>query len=295
MADKQKYYTNLTKLLAAGFFICGIIPILIIATTSIYNSKQVAIKGLEVTAGQVVQHRQDVINNFLDHQADLMSTLINLYPLEYLKEQKNLDHLFLAISKSGGIVDLQIIDTTGEQLAYVGPYRDLVTGKNFKEQAWFSEVLVRGIYVSDVFSGYRKIPHFVVALTDPLKRYVLRTTINSSVFNSLLLSAQMGSHGDVVIVNKDGELQTPSMQANDTTLSYWEKQLIHRQAGPEIILSDNYLYATTWLNGKRWEDEVKPAPSGNVHAFPGQSRHTGFDQRDYTSGLTQREDGTYAF
>lgn len=52
---------------------------------------------------------------------------------------------------------------------------------------------------------------------------------------------------------------------------------------------------TTWLNGKRWEDEVKPAPSGNVHAFPGQSRHTGFDQRDYTSGLTQREDGTYAF
>ena len=54
-------------------------------------------------------------------------------------------------------------------------------------------------------------------------------------------------------------------------------------------------HPTTWLNGKRWEDEVKPAPSGNVHAFPGQSRHTGFDQRDYTSGLTQREDGTYAF
>lgn len=54
-------------------------------------------------------------------------------------------------------------------------------------------------------------------------------------------------------------------------------------------------HPATWLNGKRWEDEVKPAPSGNVHAFPGQSRHTGFDQRDYTSGLTQREDGTYAF
>lgn len=54
-------------------------------------------------------------------------------------------------------------------------------------------------------------------------------------------------------------------------------------------------HPTTWLNGKRWEDEVKPAPSGNVHAFPGQSRHTGFDHRDYTSGLTQREDGTYAF
>ena len=51
-------------------------------------------------------------------------------------------------------------------------------------------------------------------------------------------------------------------------------------------------HPATWLNGKRWEDEVKPA--SNVHPFP-QSRHTGFDQRDYTAGLTKREDGTYAF
>jgi len=52
-------------------------------------------------------------------------------------------------------------------------------------------------------------------------------------------------------------------------------------------------HPTTWLNGKRWEDEVRPA--GTIHQFPGQSRHTGFEQRDYTAGLTQREDGTYAF
>lgn len=47
---------------------------------------------------------------------------------------------------------------------------------------------------------------------------------------------------------------------------------------------------TTWLNGKRWEDEVKP--SSNVHQFP-QSRHTGFENRDYTAGMTPRGDGTY--
>ena len=51
-------------------------------------------------------------------------------------------------------------------------------------------------------------------------------------------------------------------------------------------------HPATWLNGKRWEDEVKVA--SNVHQFP-QSRHTGFAERDYTAGLTQREDGTYAF
>lgn len=52
-------------------------------------------------------------------------------------------------------------------------------------------------------------------------------------------------------------------------------------------------HPATWLNGRRWEDEV--APATNVHQFPAQSRHHGFAERDYTAGLTQREDGTYAF
>lgn len=52
-------------------------------------------------------------------------------------------------------------------------------------------------------------------------------------------------------------------------------------------------HAATWLNGKRWTDEVKTA--ANVHAFPGAARHTGFDQRDYSAGLIVREDGTNGF
>lgn len=41
-------------------------------------------------------------------------------------------------------------------------------------------------------------------------------------------------------------------------------------------------------------DKLAAQPA-NVHKFPGNSRHSGFDDRDYTKGLTQREDGTYAF
>lgn len=52
-------------------------------------------------------------------------------------------------------------------------------------------------------------------------------------------------------------------------------------------------HPTTWLKGRRWEDEMKPA--GTVHTFPGQSRHAGFAERDYTAGLYEREDGTYGF
>lgn len=49
-------------------------------------------------------------------------------------------------------------------------------------------------------------------------------------------------------------------------------------------------HPTTWLNGERWNDEVRPS---NVHQL--RSRHHGFDERDYSEGLYEREDGTYGF
>ncbi|HBT96338.1 MAG TPA: hypothetical protein DEB25_01130 [Desulfobulbaceae bacterium] len=248
MADKQLYYKKLSKILGAGFFLCGIIPVVIIASASLYNARQLAIKNLEMTAAQVVQHRQDVIKSFLDHQINTLNTLLKLYPPEFFQDQNNLNRLFLAISTPDEVIDMQVVDTNGKQLAYVGAYQAIVADKTWSDQTWFSQALAQGAYVSDVFSGYRNIPHFVVAVTDPLKQFVLRTTINYQVFNSLLHSAKIGSHGDVFIVNARGEIQTSETQYQKM-LSAEEKRLIRRQAGTELTQTGGKLYATIWING----------------------------------------------
>ena len=45
-------------------------------------------------------------------------------------------------------------------------------------------------------------------------------------------------------------------------------------------------HPTTWLNGKRWEDEVVPA-------IASQSRHNNLDQIDHTDGLELDAHGNY--
>ncbi|SEJ50112.1 helix-turn-helix domain-containing protein [Pseudomonas sp. NFR16] len=45
-------------------------------------------------------------------------------------------------------------------------------------------------------------------------------------------------------------------------------------------------HPTTWLHGRRWEDELQPAAASA-------SRHTGFDQIDYEEGLVLGADGQY--
>jgi uncharacterized protein YdaU (DUF1376 family) len=52
-------------------------------------------------------------------------------------------------------------------------------------------------------------------------------------------------------------------------------------------------HGATWLNQRRWQDEVKPA--SNVIGIATASRHHDFDKRDYSEGLELREDGTNGF
>jgi signal transduction histidine kinase len=111
----------------------------------------------------------------------------------------------------GGFVDLGMIDATGKQRAYVGPYK--LRGIDYSGQEWFKEVKSRGVYISDVFLGFRHVPHLVIAIKHTLPKagcYVLRASLDTEKFKDLLSGLEMAGMGDAFIINHEGLLQTPS-------------------------------------------------------------------------------------
>ena len=251
MNKKARYYVRLQQILTSAFFILIIVPTLIITGVTASSSRNEAIEKIKISETLMIEHRKDVINRYLRRQEELLAVLVGLYPLDYLGNQKNLDTVFTAVSKNADIVDLHVINASGEQFAYVGPYRNSLAGKNYKDAPWFQEVLISGRHISDVFKGYRDIPHFVVAVTDPLKEYVLRATINSEIFNSLLHNAQIGPSGDAFILNPAAEFQTPSLQGVNK-LRPSEKTLLEHHEGTSLVMIDSFLYATTWMKDGQW-------------------------------------------
>ena len=151
-------------------------------------------------------------------------------------------------------MDLGVIAADGRHLAYVGPH-DLKK-KNYSRAVWFSTVQARGSYISDVFLGFRNVPHCVVAVKGGRRRpsWVLRATINSDTFNSLVRTGQFGSTGDAFIIDTRGYFQTPPKTGRVLQPSPITSPRQHRGVRESRIAHKEgaVIRVTKWLNRGRW-------------------------------------------
>jgi len=111
----------------------------------------------------------------------------------------------------GGFMDLGVIDDTGRQVAYIGPYPLL--GIDYSGQDWFKQTARTGHCISDVFLGFRNAPHFIIAVRSELPDghfFMLRATLDTQRINDILANLDLSGNGDAFLVNREGILQTVS-------------------------------------------------------------------------------------
>ena len=155
-------------------------------------------------------NRSEAIQLFLDERVSTLEVLAHTATPDDLTAPGELRNVLDILNESQhSFVDLGIIDAGGEHLAYEGPYP--LEDRNYGGEPWFEETLQRGVYISDVFLGFRGVPHFVIAIRreDRPEPWILRATIDSEVFIRLVRSGQVGLTGDAYIVNRSGLFQTP--------------------------------------------------------------------------------------
>ncbi|MCX5876475.1 MAG: ATP-binding protein [Deltaproteobacteria bacterium] len=249
--SRESYYARQKRLFVLLVILVAIIPLLFISWTASHFYQKSWLDKTTVELTSLANSRREIIDLFLDSQENILAGYAELYDLAWLSTPGNLEKLFKAMNHQGVIVDLGLIAKDGSHRSYTGPFAADLKDKNYAATRWFAEVMQNGRYISDVFTGYRAVPHFIVAVTDPTRSWVLRATINSELFNALLASAEVGPGGDAFILNRQDELQTPSRQGL-TALPAGEKGLLATGGGLTIHHSQGALYATTGMKNNAW-------------------------------------------
>ena len=199
----------------------------------------------------------EALDLFLKERTAILGTIAETHAFQTIVVEENLARKLAVINLwAGAFVDLGVIDATGQQLAYVGPY-DL-RGRNYGEQPWFAEVMSKGVYISDVYPGFRKVPHFIIAIRrhESQRTWILRATIDSEIFGRIVQGAMIGKTGDAFLVNEEGVVQTrPRFGAGILAKAPVNVASFGKQATSfEEMSSDarNLLVAGTWLKNKNW-------------------------------------------
>jgi two-component system NtrC family sensor kinase len=255
----ENRYARLRKLVLATMILVPAIPFYIVMgigyyyfTMSIENSTVASMKRI------VEDHRQ-LIETFLRERKSDLQFVAESYTFDNLADPIYIYKVFnLLQNKSPAFVDLGVFNEEGIHVTYQGPYK--LIGRDYGEEDWFKEVLKQGYYISDTFLGYRRIPHFIIAITreEPGRKWVLRSTIDTQFFTHLVERVRIGKTGEAYILNEKGILQTQRRSGGNLM----DKDVDHgigpaRHEGIETFLKKNqkgeeFLYATTWLQDKKW-------------------------------------------
>ena len=241
-----------------------VIPLLLILGIGYYYfTVSIETKSVASMKRIVDDHRQ-MLETFLSEREADLEFICSSHEYSELSNPETIQVILINLQKkSNAFVDLGIFDENGLHVAYSGPF-DL-TGKEYSATDWFREVSKKGCYISDVFLGFRRIPHFIIAIQkgNGDNRWVIRATIDTYMFNELVKKVRIGVTGESYILNRRGIFQTERrsggsiMENEPVDIIYPSHHDGIRTFISRDISGEKYLYATTWLKAVDWQLVVR--------------------------------------
>jgi two-component system NtrC family sensor kinase len=208
----QRRYSKLLTTTALSASLVALVPLLIMAGVSSYQYREAFRAEITRPMVRFAANGKQSLESFLTAHVSALDMVLREQSYEQLRNPATLSRTLTNLKQAfGGYVDLGVVNRDGVQVAYAGPFE--LEGRSYSDHDWFLEVSIRGRVVSDVFMGYREIPHFIIAIQQDLGSepgFVLRATIDTDVIDRLALSLVAQPSSDAFIVNRNGVLQTPS-------------------------------------------------------------------------------------
>ncbi|MBN2418937.1 MAG: two-component sensor histidine kinase [Deltaproteobacteria bacterium] len=254
---KTNLYKKLQRKIITATLVVSLTPLLILGVSIYLQFAKIYRLKIEEQIEYRASAQAEAIDLFLKERSAILSAVADTHSFERLSNTDTLNNLFNMLnSRAGAFVDLGVIDEKGNHITYTGPYK--LKGYNYYQEQWFGQVMSRGIYISDVYLGFRQIPHFIIAVRrqEGEKNWILRATIDPYIFGDMVKAAHIGKSGDAFIVNAEGVFQTiPRFSGRIQEKWYFDTKLFGGKTN-SVELPDkhgiNRLYAGAWLKNKDW-------------------------------------------
>jgi two-component system NtrC family sensor kinase len=253
-AGKSSRYRRMWQKTVIAVSAVSIIPLVGITGVNYFMYRKSFQKELTQPIHSIASVTKHSLESFIEERIAAAKYVASRERSEDLFDEDKVAGIFKRMRQSfGGIVDIGVIDSDGIMRTYAGPY-DL-KGKDYRDQDWFGKVLVRDVYVSDIFLGHRQLPHFVIAVkreNEEGRPIIFRATVDTEGLAQQIKIAGHIQNSDTFLLNREGILQTQSRFFGDA-FQQFPGMLPPYTEGPQLIedlkIQDNsYIMGYSFIN-----------------------------------------------
>jgi len=208
-------FTDYRKIWAIGILalvVTALVPLLVV-TVIHYRLLQKSVDSeLILRAERLTSNARRAVTFFLEERLNALRFTVNEIAYDQLTDTDHLAEILRNLKLGfGGLTDLSVIAHTGTQAAYAGPFN--LEGRDYSNQRWFIECQKHHFYVSEIFRGYRDVPHIIIAIKSFRPDgafFILRATLDTDRLIQTLASYETGAHAEIFLINRSGIVQTSS-------------------------------------------------------------------------------------
>jgi signal transduction histidine kinase len=220
LLDPYLTFRNYHKIWTIGISVLvatALIPLLAVTIIHYQLLEKSVDSELSLRTERLASNARRAVSFFLEERLDALQFTINEIDYDRLINPDHLAEILRNLKLGfGGLTDLSVIDNAGKQIAYAGPYN--LEGRDYSKQRWFVECRNCLFYVSEVFRGYRDVPHIIIAVKSFLPNgsfFILRATLDTDRLIQVLKSYETGAYAHIFLINRSGIVQTPSERHGD--------------------------------------------------------------------------------
>ena len=213
-------FKDYRKIWGFGIFILATAALLPLVAVTIIHYRLIQ-KSLDsevmLRTERLTSNARRAVTFLLEERLNALKFTVNEFGYDQLTNPDYLKEILRNLKLGfGGLTDLSVIAHTGIQVAYAGPFK--LEGKNYSNQVWFASCQSSEFYVSEVFRGYRNLPHIIIAVKsfrNDGNFFILRATLETERMIQTLSSYKTGEYADIFLINRSGVIQTSSINYGD--------------------------------------------------------------------------------
>ena len=255
----KKRYKRFRSTLFLVIVAISIIPLVIVVGLSSFQYQNLLEKAELSHLRSNAENAKKSIETFVNELQKVVMLMAQAYSFEELSDQETLSQVFTRLNKGyPGLADLGVINSKGVQVAHAGPLN--LSGKQYATRTWFSKAVAEGTYMSEIYLGYRQVPHFVIAVSNIIPGtdacWVIRASVNASTLQEFISTINIEASDDIFFITHQGSLQTTSRYFDENALQKYPLETMPVRSDITIVRdrsnSTGIIHAYTYLDHTPW-------------------------------------------